>query len=77
VTAGQLGANLKGRFRQSGFHPQAALPVLLKSLMVAIGFASRKRIPKNVLFDGMGPLGHMEGRQPHDRSESHTVLGLG
>jgi hypothetical protein len=45
--------------------------------MVAIGFASRKRIPKNVLFDGMGPLGHMEGRQPHDRSESHTVLGLG
>jgi hypothetical protein len=71
VAAGQLGANVKNQFRHSNFHPQTAFPVLPESLVVFIGFTSREHPPKDVLFDGMGPLGNVKGRQPHDRARSH------
>jgi hypothetical protein len=45
--------------------------------MCLIRFGSGRRPPENLLFDSMGPLGHVKGRQPHDWTESHTVLGLG
>lgn len=73
---GQLGANVEDRFRHRNFRPQTSLPMLLETRMVMIGFTSRERSPKDMLFDGMSPLGNVKGRHPHDLTGSHKVLGF-
>jgi len=77
VAASELGAKVEGRFRQRHFHPQTAIPVLLKALMQKVGFRARHYFPEDLLFDGMSPLGHMKRSQPHGRTVSHPSLGLG
>lgn len=76
VSSGKLGANVKDRFRHANFNPRSALTVLLKSLVVEIAFVSRKCPSKDVLFNGMSPLGNMKGSQPHDGAGSHALLCL-
>ncbi len=75
-TAGKAGTKIEGRIRNRDFHPHAAVPVLLKSLVCQVGFASRNHPPKDVLLDGVGPLGHVKRRQPHGRLHCHPALSL-
>ena len=76
VTSSQLGAHVEGRLRHGHFHPDTALAVLLKPLVVEIGFVPLKTAPIDVLLDGMSPFGHLKGCQPHDRIRSQPVLGV-
>jgi len=64
VSPGQLGAMLKSLFWKSNFDPQPAVPVLLKALFEAVGFAPGDHFTKDVLFDSVSPLGDMQWRQP-------------
>ena len=76
VTPGQSGANVKDRIRQHCFQPKTSLPVLFEPFIVAISFDSRKRHSKDMLFDHMGPLGNVKGRQPYGLTGSHKPLGV-
>lgn len=53
---------LEGLLRKSNFYPQSASAVLLKPLFERVCFASRDRFSKNVLFNGVIPLGYVQGR---------------
>ena len=76
VASGEAGAEREGRFGHGNLHPQPALPVLLKPLVAAIGLGSRDGFSKDVLFNGVSPLGYVERRQPDGRMGSHSALGL-
>jgi hypothetical protein len=72
----QLRTNLECSIGQAGFPPQAPGAMLVESLQQTVSLAARNRLAEYVLFDGVRPLGHMQGCHPQGRAQRKPALGL-
>ena len=50
--------------------------MLVESQPQTVGLAARNRLAENVVFEGVRPLGHMQGRHPQGRAQREQALSL-